>query len=60
MSVGNQRRYREWGRYGVWREGEEGVMNCIVSLKNSHIQALTVIPQTVFGDRAFKEVIKIK
>ena len=37
-------------------------MGWIVSPQNSHVEALTSVPQNVivFGDRAFKEVIKLK
>lgn len=59
MRIRDQGRCKEWVNDGGGGKGE-GVTGCNVSPPNPHVEVVTPIPENVFGDRALKEIIKVK
>lgn len=59
MSIRDQGRCREWVNDGCGEKGE-GVTGCSVSPPNPYVEVVTPTPENVFGDRALREIIKVK
>lgn len=59
MNIRDQGRCREWVNDGCGGKGG-GVTGCNVSPLNPYVEVVTPIPENVFGDRALKEIIKVK